>query len=118
MENEKMKDSSHSRSFDHKVFRQSLLSRKEEKLVALLAYSSFKLVATIGFRNDSVATSSSSQFTQAVLKWAANAESLRIHNRTAARHRCYSGSDVTRLVATEDVRNKHSLRESSSLKLS
>ena len=32
----------------------------EEKLVSLLAYSSFRLVATSGIRNSSVATSSTS----------------------------------------------------------
>ena len=36
--------------------------RKEEQLVALLVYSSFRRVATSGIRNSSVATSSVSRF--------------------------------------------------------
>ena len=39
-------------------------------------------------------------------------ESLRIHHSTAARHSWNSFCDVTRLVTTEHVRNKCSLRES------
>ena len=41
-----------------------------------------------------------------------NTESLRTNQSTAARHNHNSMSDVTRLVATEQLRNKHSLRES------
>ena len=36
-------------------------SRNEEKLVALLVYSSFRRVATSGIRNSSVATSSNNR---------------------------------------------------------
>ena len=63
-----------------------LLSRNEEKLVALLVYYSFRRVATTGFQNISVITSNSSWIRQAVLKWGVNTESLRIQHSTAARH--------------------------------
>ena len=75
--------------------------RNEEKLVAQLVYSSIRRVATSGIRNSSVTTVVLFEF-----------ESLRIHHSTAARHSCNSFSDVTRLVTTEHVRKKYSLRES------
>ena len=41
-----------------------------------------------------------------------NPEPLRIHHSTAARHSQDSVNDVIRLVATEHIGNKYSLRES------
>ena len=86
--------------------------------MALLVYSSFRGVATSGFRNKSVATSNSSWIRQAVLKWGVNTESHRTQHSTAARDSYESTSDVTRLLATGQVRNKYSLRQSISLQLS
>ena len=51
-----------------------------------------------------------------MLKLGVNPESLRFHDSTAARHSKSSVGDVSRLVATEHVRNKYSLRESVHLK--
>ena len=55
-------------------------------------------------------------FVVAVIKLGVNTESLRIHHSTAARHSWNGLSDVTRLVTTEQVRNKYSLLESIFLK--
>ena len=94
--------------------------RNEEKLVALLVYSSFRRVAPSGIQNSSVPTISIIWIKQAVLKWGVNTESLRIQQCTAARYSNRNECDVTRLVATEHtygthVRNKYSLRESNLL---
>ena len=95
-----------------------LLFRKEEKLLSLLVSSSFRRVSTSGIRNISVATSSSSWVRQAEFKWGVNMESLRNQHSTAARHSFWNESNVTRLVATEHVRKRYSLRESILLQLS
>ena len=90
-------------SFIHSVV---FVFRNEEKLVARLVSSSFRRVATSMLRRISVLTSSVSQIRQVVLKGGMNTESLHIQYSTAAQH-CYrNDSDVTRLVAKEQVRNK------------
>ena len=73
----------HSSSYTNSLV---LLFRIEEKLVALLAYSSVRWLATSGFRSVSEATSNSSWIKQAVINWGVNTESLRIQHSTAARH--------------------------------
>ena len=45
-------------------------------------------------------------------------ESIRIHHSTAARHGQNSMNYVTKLVATEHLRNKYSLKESALLLVS
>ena len=77
----------------------------EEKLVALLVYSSFVRVAISGFRNISVFTSSGSIL-------CSNEEWFRNHSAFTTAQHSNSINDVTRLVVTEHVRNKYSLRES------
>ena len=94
-----------------------LLFRIEERLVALPVPSSFRRVATSGFQNNSAATSSSSWVRQAVVKWRVNTESLHFQHSTAARQSYWNETDVTRLIATEDVQNKYSVRESIILQL-
>ena len=90
----------------------------EEKLVALIVYSSFRRVATSGIRNSSVATGSISWIKQAVFKWGVGTESLRIQHSTAAQFSYKNESHITRLVATEHVQNKHSLLESTLVQIS
>ena len=51
-----------------------------------------------------------------MLKWGVNPESLFIYHSTKARHKKSSIGDATRLVTTEHLRNKYSLRESKHLK--
>ena len=87
--------------------------RNEEKLVALLVYSSFRRVATTRIWNSSVPLIVIVVCAQVVV----NLESLRIHYSTAAWHSNSNVCDVTRLVATEHVRNNCSLRESKQLKV-
>ena len=82
-----------------------LLGKKEEKLVGLLVYSSFVRVAISGSR----IIPCSLVVVVVCAEMKRNLESLPDHHSTAAWH---STSDVTRLVATEHVRNKCSLRES------
>ena len=84
----------------------------EEKLVVLLVYSSLPRVATNGIRNSSIAISSISWIKQAVLKWGLETKSFRNHHSTKVRRSQNSMNDVTRLVPTENLRNKDSLRES------
>ena len=96
----------HNSSFIHSVV---FVFRNEEKLVAIKVYYSFKRVATSMLRKISVFISSGSQVKQAVLKRVVNTESLRIHNSTAAQPSDRNDCDVTRLVATERVRNKYFL---------
>ena len=90
----------------------------EEKLVALLIYSSFWRVAINGIGNSSVAISSISWIRQDVLKWGVKTESHRIQHSTAARYSNRNENDVTGLVATEQVRNIYSVRESDLLRIS
>ena len=52
---------------------------------------------------------------QAKLKWGVIPESLHIHHSTAAQYIYKIDCDVTRLVATERVRNKYSLWRSFTL---
>ena len=58
----------------------------EEKLVLLLVYSSFRLVATSGIRNSPVATSSISFNSVSHAQTKSETESLRIHHSTVAQH--------------------------------
>ena len=58
----------------------------DEKLVALLVYSSFGRVATSNIWKISVATSNIGWIRKAVLNWGVNMESLRIHHSVAARY--------------------------------
>ena len=81
----------------------------EEKLVALLAYSSFRLVATSGIRNSSVATSSTSFNSVSRAQIRSEYGVTPYYHSTAAQHSWNGFCDVTRLVATERVRNKYSL---------
>ena len=80
--------------------------RTEERLVAILVYTSFRRVVTSMLRRISVFKSSDSKITQAVLKWGVNTEWLRIQHSNAAKHSERNDCDVTRLVATERVRNR------------
>ena len=83
--------------------RQSLLFKNEEKLVALLFYSSFKGVATSGFRI----------IPYSLVMVCLNEEWIRNHSVfTTARHSQYNRNGVIRLVATEHVRNRYSFQES------
>ena len=77
----------------------------EQKLVALLVYSSFVRVATSGFRNFSVFTSSGSIL-------CSTEECFRTLSVFTTTQHKKSSNDVTSFVATEHVRNKFSLRES------
>ena len=65
--------------------------------------------STSGFRNGSVFTSSGSILYS-------NEEWFRNHSVFTTARQSNSSSDVTRLVATEHVRNKYSLRQSNHLK--
>ena len=58
-----------------------------------------------------------SRMRQAVLKWGVKPESHSCHHRTAARQSQQSESFVTRLLATEHIRKKYSLRESMHCKI-
>ena len=78
--------------------RNGIFVRNEEKLTALLAYSSFRQVATSGFRENFRVTSSSSRIRQDVLKWGVNTQWLRIKHSTAAQHSKWTVYDVTRSV--------------------
>ena len=76
-------------SFHHSISVQNcidFLVINEEKLVALLVYFSFRLVATSGIRNSSVATSSSSWIRQAVLRLGVNTKLFRIPHSTEAEY--------------------------------
>ena len=80
---------------------QSLLSRKEEKLVALVVFSSYVRVAAGGFRIIPYS------IVVAVVCAQMRSESLPIYHSTGARHSRSSVGDLTRLVATEHVRNNY-----------
>ena len=96
----------------------------EEKPVSLLIYSSFPLVATGGIRNSSVATSSTSfnsvSATSGIRNSSVTTSSTSFNSISGAQIRRDYGvtsivrmiCDITRLMATEHVRNKYSLRES------
>ena len=86
--------------------------RNEEKLVALLVNSLFKRVSSIIIRRVSVLTNCGSQVIEIERKWGMNTGSLRIQYRSTVQHSDWKGCDVTRLVATEDIRNNYSLRKS------
>ena len=96
----------HMSSFVHSV---AFVFRNEEKLVVILVYSSFRRVATSMLRRISVFIRSGSEIKKAVLKWVVKMDSLRVQNSTTAQHSDRNDCDVTRLVATECVRNKYSL---------
>ena len=91
---------------------QTFLVRNEEKLVALLVYSSIIEVSTSGFRINP----RSRKLVEMCPQMRINPESVRIHRSTAERHSKSSVGYVTTLVPTEHVRNKYSLRESIHLK--
>ena len=122
----------------HSEVHDSLLFRNQEKLVALLVYSSFIRVATSGFRvipyslgvvfvfrNEEklVAILVYSSFRRVATSgfWiipyslVVEAESLHIHHSTAAQYSYKNDCDITRVVATERVRNNYSLLESFTL---
>ena len=86
--------------------------RNEEKLVALLVYSSGKEVATNELRRVPVVTASRTQVTQAVLNWGENTPPHRFQQNFVAQHCDWNSCDLTRPVTTEKVRNKSSLLES------
>ena len=85
--------------------------RKEEQLVALLVYNSFRRIATSMLQRNSIFASSSSQFTQVQRKWGVITDSLRNQYSITAQPDNGNDIDVTRLVATEHIRNKFSLLE-------
>ena len=82
-----------------------IVLRNEEKLVALLVWSSLRREATSMLRRISLFTSSSSQVSQTVIKWKMKTESLPNQYSTAAPHSDRNDCDFIRLVATEHVRN-------------
>ena len=75
--------------------------RNEEKIVALLIYSSFKRVATRMLRRNLVFTFSGSQFSQTERKLGVNTVSLCIQYSIRAQFGNWNDCDVTRVVATE-----------------
>ena len=81
----------------------------EDKLVALLVYSSFQRIASSGIRNSSVATRRNSSIKKAALNGKVNTESLRIRHSIAARHSQSNINDVSRLVQRDTYgTNNHS----------
>ena len=89
--------------------------RNEEKLVALVEYSSFKRLAISMLQKFSVFIRSGSQVSQFERNKAVKTDSLCIQFSITVQHSRWNDCDVTGLVATEDVRNKYSLLESFSL---
>ena len=84
----------------------------EEEIVALSVYSPLRRVATSMLQTIPAFTAGGSQISQTECKWAVKIDWLSIQYSVTAQHSGWNGCDVTKLVASEHLRNKYSLPES------